>query len=202
MRIQPQAAAGPFVPANKQSPLAPLAKKPQYKPRDQKRGGKRKQKRQKAPPSPIALLENVLAVWMQDTVLLGRAGCFWGAGALAVSPLQGPTENCGVLLREGCPWDWGAGDSRGGLSPKNGSPHPGFGRNSLCSSPKSDATPNPAEGLQHLPCACRVTGCDAAGPGVGRISPSHLPPMWGDPKPCAHHPAPPKNSSKPNTSQV
>lgn len=47
------------------------------------------------PRNPIAPLEKVVAVW--GTVGLGGAG----APMVAVSPPQGPIENCGVLLRGG-----------------------------------------------------------------------------------------------------
>lgn len=51
--------------------------------------------------------------------------------------LQGSAE--GRMLMDG---DRGAGDGRGELSPKRGPPTQEAGRNSLCSSPQSDATPN------------------------------------------------------------
>lgn len=132
IRTQLQNTASPFVTTNEQPLLAPSTQKPKYKPQDQKQGGKKP----RAPKNPIVQLEKVLAVWVWGTAVLGGAGCFWGAGAprVAVSPLRGPTKNCGVLLREGCLWT-GIGVlvmAEGGAEPQEWVPPPrGLGKQSL-----------------------------------------------------------------------
>lgn len=130
MRSQPQAAAGPLVTAN-EHPAAPARSSSQARlernsntnPETRIGAGKNQKKAPQSPPppNPIAQLEKVLAVWVWGAVVSGDRW-FWGG---CVTP-AGSHQNCGVLLREGCPWTGIGvlGVAGGGDEPQDGVPPP------------------------------------------------------------------------------